>query len=37
MCFILILEKREINLKKEKKKREENFRKDIIFVFVLIL
>lgn len=37
MCFILISEKREINLKKEKKKREENPRKDIILVLALIL
>lgn len=38
MCFILISEKREINLKKKIiKKREENPRKDKILVLALIL
>lgn len=38
MCFILISEKKEINLKKEKKRKksEENPRKDIILVLALI-
>lgn len=37
MCFILISEKKEINLKKKKRKKSvENPRKDIILVLALI-